>query len=653
MLKVFRKYNKWIMVVGGSLLMVTFLFTGTANQFQPDPGKRVIATVGDGSIRARDIQLAEAEWSVLTDLGLDAALRINAESGLHWLLLSLEAERAGLVGGPEDGAAYFEEEAGRLAVQIVYQQAQRDGDFTVFTDPVVRQERTNAVIQQLLLIKDRQSGGRGALTPMQIDMALAKLRGVMRMAELYATMPRISEPRAVLAVRQVQDTASAQGFVAPAELYLASAAEPTEAEILAHYEKYREITAGTFTADNLFGFGYVQPPRVKLEWMTLDRNAILDAIRLDPVAVNKFWLQNRAQFPGEFDAEKPRVEAELKREKLVAVYAEADRLVRARVQAATRKLDQDEEYRVLPENWSEERPKFSQIAEELVDSVNAATGVQIPRPGVTTIGEDWVRLDEIGTLPGIGNAQFRAGTVQGPIGELITAERKLNPNRGLIVQAGVPFVMGEITDALGNRYYLTVLDTRPTAPPASLEEVRRQVVTDVKKLKAYDLLVADADRIAQIARTDGLDAAIAALPEATSTPVPTKLTSIRVTGVQVRSAEQALDSESLREKAMNAAYELGYAGQATPENLAMRTVVEPLPRALALGVLQIENLAPITIEQFRQLPPSSMAQLAGIELLGVDIPQEEGVFSLSAVQRRLGYKSRSDEPGDRPEPAAG
>ena len=50
MFKLLRKYDKWILAVGGSLLMVVFLLPQALQQFGANPRKSAIANTDDGTI---------------------------------------------------------------------------------------------------------------------------------------------------------------------------------------------------------------------------------------------------------------------------------------------------------------------------------------------------------------------------------------------------------------------------------------------------------------------------------------------------------------------------------------------------------------------------------------------------------------------------
>ena len=99
MLKFLRKYNKFILVIGGSLLMVAFLAPQAIQQI----GKiqnRTVATMDGRNVKERELFEAASELRAVNALGgtggtATALLNLSQGSGsdadLHWYLLPKEA----------------------------------------------------------------------------------------------------------------------------------------------------------------------------------------------------------------------------------------------------------------------------------------------------------------------------------------------------------------------------------------------------------------------------------------------------------------------------------------------------------------------------------------------------------------------------------
>ena len=66
MLKLLRKYDKWILAIGGSLLMVVFLLPQALTEFGANPRKATAAVIdGRGKITEGDLMEARQELSKL------------------------------------------------------------------------------------------------------------------------------------------------------------------------------------------------------------------------------------------------------------------------------------------------------------------------------------------------------------------------------------------------------------------------------------------------------------------------------------------------------------------------------------------------------------------------------------------------------------
>ena len=110
MFKFLRKYNKWILAVGGTLLLIVFLIPQSIQGLSQlsSRGGATVATIGleQQKITQADFDLARRELTLLGNLNspILLALGANGDPG-HWYLLSREAEQAGYNLGPSQGLA--------------------------------------------------------------------------------------------------------------------------------------------------------------------------------------------------------------------------------------------------------------------------------------------------------------------------------------------------------------------------------------------------------------------------------------------------------------------------------------------------------------------------------------------------------------------
>jgi hypothetical protein len=639
MLKILRKYNKWILGIGGSLLMVTFLFTGTSSLFQPDPRKRVVAEVGGSKVRAAELGRAEAEQRALAAFAPGTMLGLmGIQDGTHWLLISREAAEAGLVGEAADGREWLPELA-RIEAEVAVDrdpQAQLYRQFGMYAQMV--DQRASQILPFLESRKGIVAAESGGLSVQDFEVALAKLRGVRRLVSAYSEAPRFSAPRAAQVGRKLIDAVFVEAVVIPADARAAQVAEPTEEQLKAHFEKFRAVEPGT----GELGFGYVQPERVKLEWIELNRAAIEGAITIDPLAAYRAWQADRTQFAGEFEAERAKVETLLRSQAVETVFGEAERIVKAIIRTATRRLVTDGGVKRLPPDWETDRPKMADLAMAIVDGVKSATGHTIPLPRVVERTDQWIRVAEAGRLDGIGAAQFRFGTTSGTLPQLLAATHELSPAGGVLLQARVPFD-ASLRDQAGNVYFLTVLDARKPAPADSLEEVRAEVIADVRQAAAFALLASEQSAILAKAIASGLDGVAAEFLPAT--PMEQAVVRpIRVTRESVRGGPASLNTQAVRDQILAIADGLGSTVNVLELSPAQKSVVVPLPAARSVALIQLRAIRPMTSDDLRQ-----MTREVGLVLSREEVRQRElaapapeaavpAPFSLEALKQRAGFR---------------
>lgn len=633
MLKSLRKYKQWILVVGGSLLMIAFLVPDAVHQIQGDPMDREIATLGGKSVSQRDLTLAERELRAL-EMIAPVLVRgmVDVETGEHWFLLKTAAADAGLIGGSEDGRQWMPELA-RDLFQMELVRNYGDQAASILSNP----ELVNPMVEQMVgrLEQLRMvAAAQASMTETQIDQTLANARGVARLVESFRRAARFSDAAVIHGSRRLLNEAKADVLVIPADRVVGEIPEPSQEQLQAHFEQYKSARPGEGT----HGFGYLQPPRVKLAWLQLDRAALAEAIKLSPIDVRKRYEQNRTLYTGEFAEARANVEKDLRDERVREVMSNAERVVQSEVRRATRKLDSEGAYKRLPADWAEHRPMFDQIAPAVVDAVKASMGLTIPLPSVTVRDANWLTLEDLRQLPGVGEASVRIGARSVPLPNFVLAAREINGPNEFGVQAGVPLIEVPIVDAAENRYFVTVIDARPEEPPASLDVVREQVVRDVKLETAFGRLLNEVQQQQALASLSGPEA-VAQLYNAQSPnqPALTVRNGLNVSR-QLRLPEN-VDTPEFRDAVVDAVGKLDPLKPATVQDPAARTVVVGMPGKLAVAVAQISEIRPLTAEAYRQAMEPKVFQLQSAEFrdaIGAATVPEP--FSFQSLKERLGFE---------------
>lgn len=632
MFKFLRKYNRWILVIGGSLLMIAFLAPQGIRQLLNDPKGPVVGTLAGRKVRANQLGEAARQLSIINmvlsgegQVFSEAVLGVDPRDELHWMLLRQAAENAGCMGGEADGRNAVAESFG--------------------VEPSVLAERAKVGEHELL-------GALGALT------------GVLRYQEQFASPVRLSDVRAHGSARELGDTVLADVVFLQATPD-AGAPEPEQAALMEHYQKYRAVQPGT----GEYGFGYLQPQGVKIEWLKFDRAAIRAGVTVDEVLVDRRWRENRSKFPGEFAAERDRVVNELTEELVEDAMQRAHQAMRTELFKATQKLEQDGRFRKLPPEWALTRPSMERLAQVAAEQgsiravgVDDESAVRFPLPTVTIRGGDWVTPSDFRDEPDLSFSQVRIGNQSERLLNVVFSVRELNQDTPLVLQVGMPAIDLWASDMLGNRIYYTILDARKPGPPDSLDEVRRDVVSGLKRLAAFDALKARVEEIRSKAMTEGLKGVSEAFtppadPNAVLKPLPPQVYEQVVVSRNGMFNAREADAPSLRDAMFAAAAKLDPLQPADSWPVESSILVVPVPERLGVAVVKIRMPSPVTIETYRMAGDDAVARFAqkpimdSLGVAGHPLSREKLAARLGWVGR--GESAEADDSESTPETPAG
>jgi hypothetical protein len=577
MLKFLRRYNKAILMVGGSILMVLFLLPSTTNQIGQNMMNKAVAYADGRKVTVLDMQEAVREIEVLERLnpGLLQGLGVGRRPE-HWYLLVHEARQAGLIGGPKE--------------------ARKD------------------------LPQDMLDMMRASASESQMDRLLANVRGVLRLVSSSSAGSLYSSREAVLLGQKMFDTASVNIVVVPAGKIGESLPVPDEARLVEHFEKYKD----TDPLSDPMGIGYRRADAVQVEWLSIDRASIEAAFVPDPIEVNKYWRQNQAKFTGEFTAVKAQVEQEYERTQVDLALSRVADVLKRELFRSTSALPADGAYKALPADWSQKMPKLADLS-ALAD---AEMRKQFPSltqgPTVTANDGVWRTGSDLSRLPAVGFSFLQQGNGgRLMFSQLALTMRELVGPSLFAVQENM--VIGPLQDFRGSLFYFRVVASRKAGPPASLDEVREVVSRDVRTLDGFERLKSEKEQYRERAVADGLTK----LAESAAVTVRQ---GVEVTGQMVRpiagsqTPDQSLDEPEFREAIMALARRLDPKVDATTIDASLRTSVAASPRARGLIVGQIVRYRPMTVEQFRS-NAEAIARFAAGELGG------EGIISAFSYER--------------------
>ncbi|MCK4850975.1 MAG: hypothetical protein KAT11_06480, partial [Phycisphaerae bacterium] len=283
-MKWLRKHNKKILVVGGAFLMVAFLMPR-------QDGCR-------GRARAKDYPIAQAFGKTITlNEVRSAALELAILQGIRlprlvadpmdYVLLLREARQMRVPAGPQvvtkDIATTVAKrnEVSTLAQLAAKLAGQQRLNFTI-DEKLLRRVLANFIsvtrAQELIL-------GRPGTIPREDGQVIRDYRSALGLAQS-------SDKELELVFRDFNEQVDVEYVAFPACRYASKVSAPTDSEILAQFEAYKDEYSGS--ADNEFGFGYKQPLLLKLEYIKLDLEKVKAQLeRPSPETVRQYYDKHK------------------------------------------------------------------------------------------------------------------------------------------------------------------------------------------------------------------------------------------------------------------------------------------------------------------------------------------------------------------------
>lgn len=616
MTKLLRKYQKIILIIGGSLLMVVFLVEGALSRCGNDPNRAVIMVVNGRKVRSPEFREAMRERQILEGFFVLAnpqdrtffSRSLGIEGNEHWYLLSMEAKRAGLVGGPQDGRGWIPtlaEEVVRARYSLVAAQyLQTPEGQQAIRDTAAGMD----FARSQLAMSSGEDPGRAAFTEEDVDQALATFRGVYRMREQYINaFARVSDRRVMLEADRILPSAHIDYIFVPSMRLISQMPEPTEEELATHFAEYREKKATE--SDN--GVGYVQPPRVKVSYVKLDRMLLFTVVQPTLVEVYDRFLENNPSGTREqFEEVRAALQREIQAQKVEQVLDAATRVISAEVAKKVARLPKRDDYFVLPADWDRIGPKWPEIIDTVVQRVQSEVGVTIPAPEIKTLDTKWQNRFDLSSEPGIGSAAVTIGTQRANFPTYALSVREIAGDNVSRLQVGVPSQM--LIDAAGDRYFFTVLDARKEGPADSMEEIREVVVNTKKSLDAFEVLKREAEEYKSRAVAAGLEAltevGLDPSSELNKNPlIVQKNLTVARTGTKPQ--DQVITVDTFLDTLVDEASKLDPLVPPESIELAQRIHAIPIPERLGLAVVKINGYTPATDQLFNQREAVVVARL--------------------------------------------
>lgn len=602
MIKLLQKYKMYILVVGGVLIMISFLLGDALRQINSFANDSQTMYTVDGSkvshsaLNSASIHLEGIKRVINNDLM--KSLKMD-DDGTQWQLVTAAAEKAGLVGGPADGRAIAQQIA---TMNLTRQYGTEQASFTdwkknFMTQTGLNEEQADARINQLADTY-LASAGRSGNASLEGANALAEYRGLGRLLDSYRDVPQTSANRITAEARRLLDVALIKYIYVPlTEARIAAAPVPTPEEMQAQFEKHKDTTIGT--GEN--GAGYRQDDRVTYTWFSIDKAATSKAVRVDPIEVQKRAIP-RQSADGTLDpAVRRQIEDEIRGEMTQRAIADFTSEIGAEFLRESALLPDKNGYKVLPPDWK--KPDFTTAVAAALQRLPAGVRSTL---ALSTINSVTTPQDARAFVleSGIGTSMLsRTGQQPLFLRDVLFGAKELGKPAGrLPAQVGRP-ITTPFTGRDGTLYFVMLDSALPAASPASLEEVRAMVEKDLRKAKALQTLKAEIEGVLPAVVVLGMSDAPVQL-EKLGFPGLAVQNGIaqRARGVateQGTPAQDELQDIDFVDATLSRAEKLDPSLKVSPESALDRTFVHALGGGSGAVLTQVTGLRPLTEEAFR------------------------------------------------------
>ncbi len=646
MLRILRKYNKVILVIGGSILMVAFTLPQLPQLFGLSAASQQVAVIDGNIIRGADRQDYLQDWGVIQNVLGQQPLGIQDLD--HYMLLAYEANKYGLVGGQQDGADLIP----------IY------ADAIVRSDPMARflqPEQLNDQITQITAVLDRrrqaviaQSAGGN---PAAVDQALANMRGIIRLSRASTTFIPNSKPEAVDAAHELFDRAAVNLAVIPTGPTdaLAASAEP---EAL---EQFFNVHAATPASQDEFGISYLRPDAVDVEYVIARKDRIAQLVAVDAIDLRRFYdnlideqrTELDQNFGPTFAEARDEVERLYRSDRADDVISDIDSAIRSRLQSSRRDLDRDpanRNYLTIPADWTDARPSIDELARV------ARERLPDPQPGEPANARDeaiaavdpdrfLTAADLRRTFAGEPDPELDplrdATLLDVPAATVLFLTREFDRPRPqnappeVYLQQGLALSRPFFTSD-GSSLFIRVEDARPESPPPSWREIEDEVRQDFARVQRYRANLELADLFREALATGGLNELQDAYPDIQQTfPSAIVTSSTVLRSPDARTPLPAANHPQFRDAVMAIVEELNPGDDPRDIPAVDRTVVVGIPTQQIVLAATITNYWPVTLQTYEESTPMIARRLAQRAFAGGN---NEAFLSFQAAADRLGYE---------------
>ncbi len=649
MLKFFRKYNKWILAVGGGLLMIVFLIQPVMQMFQKDPNTVVIGTFDGGEVTRGDIMAADGQIRIVRQFGLylDGGRGNESEDNIRWALILKDAERLGLSASLAE-VEQIKLNAGRSAADVEMMASQMNAT-TGYINMAIRNW---LIIQRYKELTAGQAHLAGVQRAALAQQSFANKDAAVLLQAMAYGNSRMSKPLIEHFIQDQGAKVMGKAVLIDAESLMDQTPKPSEEDVKTLFDEYKDALPGQ---GEPYGFGYRVPNRVKVEYLVIASDEAKQHVKINeadalayhrkhPELYSAAGSQNQLK---PYEQVRDQVIEDLTTEKAYALVEKMTKTAFGLLYEDTRGMDKVDDYRVIGDITK--LRSMREVADKLEDEYGFRPEVVKGNSG------GWVTEQELWMLPGIGQTVL-ADNYNVTFAEYVLSARELKPgpdNRLLPRRLQVGLAAAPMMDISRTQYIFRLTDAEPTRVPDSLDEVRTQVMQDAWRLAAYKKLLSASDTWLQEAVDGGLEA-VANTADSTVLELPATSRRIQVTNGKlvipplpgIGQSAKFIDAFFATANSVKATGDLS---NAPAEDV---TGVVGVDKELALAVYRVEDYEPITQQAYQALSADiRLPVLIEMSMLSsVSVPSP---ISYDALVERLNYDNGSTDQQQEAEAAAG
>ncbi len=494
-IKFFRRYSRILVLVLMSLLLVVFLVGDVV-------GRQISSPIDTGRV------IGEAFGEKLR---LGEYFRSNAELEVLGMFRPLQIDLVSLFRGEDEQGAV-------MTYLLLTKEAQRLG--VRVSEEEVKEALAQGGVQGSYIDEIRRRSG---MSLANVYGAIGKALSVIRAAELQFAAAMETTPRLRAAYRNRMQKLDLRVSIITAAALRSQIPEPGDEALREFFEQAKN--RDTAHTDTELVFGYRIPDRVRIEYLTVDPNALVDDpdLRVSEREMRRFYEDNVTRYnlpPSTNPASQPALKTfdELTDEVRAKVRADcrADKASREAQRWVNRLYEEARRPWIAPAGEDGFRPAPAQDLS--FESLRQRFASEVP---IILKRTELVTTAELSRDLGIGQARYREGDIDLKVPELAMRVKGLytpQPNERApvlnvnepapIVALMRPYPANPARFVPVQLYLVRVIEVAPAGPPESLDAVREKVREDYITLKAFELAGEYARQLAEQARQTGLVSAV-------------------------------------------------------------------------------------------------------------------------------------------------